>query len=829
VSPALAERPHISTIKAMPTLEFLKEILGLWMVDDVIWAKAALRNYPGVIRLSDIERELLIMTMQEQVSRYWETAFQLRGQASCSQKEALEILEGFFVFLAEQGVVVVSYKASGDIVDPQDITEFNISPPDDTLDGPATRQVRPTKPSDDGGAGEEALTEPSDSEDSADAAEENPSEPSEPARNVGIATPRTNAFIWPHVMITSAQVLASLAIAFVRTTASAPRGIDPSFTQDLTPSPSNLLALDKNNPVETVTTDTCSPVCQEDKPSRKSPHSDDPQVDMTISFEVSRTVNANAETQVFATNLNEVIKVSLEGSFPSIVDGISQLFSSTSDPTHAQQLDPVSTVKNAAYLFSDPANRMFLSQNFNISMVDQWETDSIVISENDKPPLPSTYSVNVPEIATIIPVESKSLPSIDDVPALPTENPGDRPLDDHPPITDKGVNLESPVDLDMIIPDGILTPKDNFDFLGEEKGSNRFSLDAKTRSPMKIYLSNSVETHIVGSFGTEYARFLSEEGSILLNYRDHFFSWRSWAGDLSIINGGLSTDSLNCDYTRKPLSQAEDYKKSRGVKSLSTIEISGFTGVGRGSSPSSSRLLEIDTLQFIGSGLTARYLQMEQQNQDVVITFEGNELTKVTLKNINLDEIDNLDPSTGSSLKVGNIIFDGDESIKDNFDVFNSDWYRNTLLNENTTTFLNNLDNFIYGFDNSDDVINGQGGNDTIFGLSGNDLIRGGSGDDILNGGLGHNQLVGNTGNDIFVIVLGGMSDVMDFTLGQDKIQLSEGSYTSLQFEIFAEGGRGGTQIRQSGQVVGRIFGISSNLLTPDQFVQQKSFDRPLF
>jgi Ca2+-binding RTX toxin-like protein len=147
------------------------------------------------------------------------------------------------------------------------------------------------------------------------------------------------------------------------------------------------------------------------------------------------------------------------------------------------------------------------------------------------------------------------------------------------------------------------------------------------------------------------------------------------------------------------------------------------------------------------------------------------------------------------------------------------------LVPQYSTTFLNNLDNFIYGFDDSDDVINGQGGNDTIFGLSGNDLLRGGSGDDVLNGGLGHNQLVGNTGSDIFVITSGGLSDVMDFTLGQDKIQLAEGDYNSLLFEAFTENSRGGTQIRQNGQVVGRIFGISSNSLTLDQFVRQNKLD----
>jgi RTX calcium-binding nonapeptide repeat (4 copies) len=250
------------------------------------------------------------------------------------------------------------------------------------------------------------------------------------------------------------------------------------------------------------------------------------------------------------------------------------------------------------------------------------------------------------------------------------------------------------------------------------------------------------------------------------------------------------------------------------------VEISGFVGVGRGSSPSAQTILDVDILQFTGSGQIARYLQMEQQNKDVVITFEGNDLVKVVLKNLALDEIDNLDPLTGASAKVGNIIFAGETTTSSSFDVFNSDWYRSTLFNRNTTTFLNDLDNFVYGFDNSDDVINGQGGNDVLFGLGGNDLLRGGSGDDILNGGLGYNQLVGNSGKDTFVITPGGLSDVMDFTLGTDKIQLAQGTtYDRLTLTNFTEGNRGCTQIWQSNQVVLRVFGVAANQLTSDQFV----------
>jgi Ca2+-binding RTX toxin-like protein len=73
--------------------------------------------------------------------------------------------------------------------------------------------------------------------------------------------------------------------------------------------------------------------------------------------------------------------------------------------------------------------------------------------------------------------------------------------------------------------------------------------------------------------------------------------------------------------------------------------------------------------------------------------------------------------------------------------------------------FVNDLNNNVFGFDNSDDVINGQGGNDLLDGLSGNDLLRGGTGNNTLNGGagddtlrvdssIGDNLLGGGHGND---------------------------------------------------------------------------------
>ncbi|MEH2014458.1 calcium-binding protein, partial [Nostoc sp.] len=85
---------------------------------------------------------------------------------------------------------------------------------------------------------------------------------------------------------------------------------------------------------------------------------------------------------------------------------------------------------------------------------------------------------------------------------------------------------------------------------------------------------------------------------------------------------------------------------------------------------------------------------------------------------------------------------------------------QSSIFNKNTVTFLNDLNNNVNGFDNSSDVINGQGGDDRIDGKSGKDLLRGGTGndtllggadDDILVGGAGNDSLIGGAGNDILI------------------------------------------------------------------------------
>ncbi|MEH1914428.1 calcium-binding protein [Nostoc sp.] len=209
-----------------------------------------------------------------------------------------------------------------------------------------------------------------------------------------------------------------------------------------------------------------------------------------------------------------------------------------------------------------------------------------------------------------------------------------------------------------------------------------------------------------------------------------------------------------------------------------TDTISDFGGVGKGVTPSAAVIAEVDTIQFEGYSYTAKNLLLTQNGSNLEITFEDVAGAKVILQNFKLENLDNL-PATSSRPAIGNILFNGQTSITDSFDVFNANSTQTNLFNKNTVTFLNGLDNNITGLDNSNDVVNGQGGNDKIDGKSGNDLLRGGmgndtliggEGDDSLKGGEGDDSLLGSTGNDSLLggtgddILLGGTGD--DILLG---------------------------------------------------------------
>lgn len=265
--------------------------------------------------------------------------------------------------------------------------------------------------------------------------------------------------------------------------------------------------------------------------------------------------------------------------------------------------------------------------------------------------------------------------------------------------------------------------------------------------------------------------------------------------------------------------------------------ISNFGGVGTGANPSAN-VIAVDTLQFTGEDLTAQSLLLTQEGSDLLIAFEGTQDIEVRLKNFDLEDLDNLQ-STGASVDIGNILFDGQNEIQDSFDVFNADSQREQIFNANTVTFLNDLDNEIQGFGDSNDVINGQGGNDTVRGFSGDDILRGGAGndrlfggeendyligdegDELLNGGFGQDTLLGGSGSDRFVLAKAkGPDTILDFTGTEDLIELS-GSLRFARLTIAQGTGNNedNTLISiRNGELLAILSGVQSSTITSTDF-----------
>lgn len=278
-----------------------------------------------------------------------------------------------------------------------------------------------------------------------------------------------------------------------------------------------------------------------------------------------------------------------------------------------------------------------------------------------------------------------------------------------------------------------------------------------------------------------------------------------------------------------------DIRREDGAGGSKTIEIDegdrlviidNFGGIGRGTNPTAEAIAELDTLKFKGDRFVVQNLLLTQNSQDLEITFEGSE-TKVILKNFSLENLDNLTKKTGGAVDLGNILFDGQEQIQDSFDVFNSEWNFDQVLNPNSVTFLNALNNTVRGFDNSNDVIHGQVGNDILLGLGGDDILRGGAGNDILRGGSGVNILFGNGGADLFGVSTDGTAIVKDFELNQDLIDLRINLQLSdLRIEQGTGADSADTWIRlaSNNQLLMKLEGIQATALTPLNFLYSNLF-----
>ena len=86
----------------------------------------------------------------------------------------------------------------------------------------------------------------------------------------------------------------------------------------------------------------------------------------------------------------------------------------------------------------------------------------------------------------------------------------------------------------------------------------------------------------------------------------------------------------------------------------------------------------------------------------------------------------------------------------------------------------------------------GQDGNDMLIGGSGTDVLVGGTGNDTMTPDDGSDTMTGGGGNDVFVIDGDGLKFITDFTIGADKIDLSQtgiDNFADLQPILSTSGG----------------------------------------
>lgn len=167
---------------------------------------------------------------------------------------------------------------------------------------------------------------------------------------------------------------------------------------------------------------------------------------------------------------------------------------------------------------------------------------------------------------------------------------------------------------------------------------------------------------------------------------------------------------------------------------------------------------------------------------------------------------------------ASNLVTGDTNNVSDIF-VFDFDSVSNTVggtPNNDTLTGSNGSD-IINGL-GGDDVLSGLQGDDVLNGGAGNDNLSGGRGNDLLRGGLGNDTLTGGAGRDTFVLGVGlGADTIVDFTKGQDLIQLAKG----LNFgKLSISAGNNATLIRlaSNNQLIATLNGVAANAIGPRDF-----------
>jgi len=117
-------------------------------------------------------------------------------------------------------------------------------------------------------------------------------------------------------------------------------------------------------------------------------------------------------------------------------------------------------------------------------------------------------------------------------------------------------------------------------------------------------------------------------------------------------------------------------------------------------------------------------------------------------------------------------------------------------------------------------TIVGGNGADTLDGGAGNDVLNAGAGNDVLIGGTGNDTLFGGAGSDVFRFLAGfGNDTIGDFTVGQDKIDISGLGVTSTTFTSLVKIAGAGASTVTIGTNTVRLNGVAPANLHQSDFI----------
>ncbi|RJF95180.1 beta strand repeat-containing protein [Noviherbaspirillum saxi] len=159
----------------------------------------------------------------------------------------------------------------------------------------------------------------------------------------------------------------------------------------------------------------------------------------------------------------------------------------------------------------------------------------------------------------------------------------------------------------------------------------------------------------------------------------------------------------------------------------------------------------------LGAGLDAASTQIERQNSDLTLVFNGTDKVRI-VNYFNKNTVDQIQFADGTV------------------------WDHAAVTDRLTYNGTAGAD-YLYSLSGVANRINGLGGNDTLYGAdkddvlnggAGNDQLYGGAGNDVLEGGSGNDLLAGEGGNDIFRFTgpLDGIDTVSNFVTGSDVIHI---------------------------------------------------------